>query len=492
MNLERKSGILLHPTSLPGKLGIGSLGGEAFGFVDMLSECGIKLWQICPLGPTGYGDSPYQCFSAFAGNPLLIDTDELVQSGLLSLKDIDQEVLFDEDNIDFGKVISYKYPLLKKAAENFFRGSGNTSYGEFCSRESYWLEDYSLFMALKDYHGGSGWQDWQEEFKTRKDGDIRSFRESSRSEILFQKFLQFTFRRQWNSLKKYANSKNVSIIGDIPIFVAFDSADAWAHPEYFYFNQELEPVKVAGVPPDYFSKTGQLWGNPLYDWEKLRALKYSWWAKRLKATFEMYDQVRLDHFRGFAEYWAVPYGDKTAEKGKWEKGPGHDFFEAMKKSIGNLPIIAEDLGYITPDVISLRDDFGIPGMKIFQFAFDSGPDNPYLPHNFIKNSVVYTGNHDNNTIMGWYENLGKEIKLFVNDYTGFSGGEINWELIRLAWSSTAAYAITPLQDVLGLGSEARMNTPGTSAGNWRWRFRAGHADGGFKGKLARYNHIFGR
>jgi len=495
MKLERKSGILLHPSSFPGKFGIGTIGYEAFEFVDFLSECGIKLWQICPLGPTGFGDSPYQCFSAFAGNPLLIDLDDLVKKGFLLEKDLDAGTSFDDNNVDFGKVISYKYPLLKKAADRFFSKknlSPDSEYSIFCDKESFWLDDYSLFMALKNYYSGVSWSAWQKKYKIRDNDEINKFRDEHKGEISFQKFMQFIFNMQWNELKRYSNKKNVLIIGDMPLFVAFDSADSWAHPEYFYFNSSLEPQKVAGVPPDYFSSTGQLWGNPLYNWKKLKALKYEWWVNRLKMTFEMYDLVRLDHFRGFAEYWAIPFGEKTAVYGKWEKGPGHDFFETVIQSMGELPIIAEDLGYITPDVIRLRDDFGIPGMSVLQFAFDSGPENHYLPHNFLSNTVVYTGNHDNNTIRGWHENLNQEIRSFLNDYIDFHGEDINWSLIRLAWSSNAAYAVTTLQDLLGLGSEGRMNIPGTSSGNWRWRFKKGAIKGEIKAKLQHLNYLYGR
>ncbi len=494
MVLERKSGILLHPTSLPGRFGIGTLGKEAFNFIDFLAASGQKLWQICPLGPTGYGDSPYQCFSAFAGNPLLIDLDKLADEGLLLNEDIEIGASFDENHVDYGKVINIKYPVLRKAYNNNIhiqKDGEKRAFTEFCLKNSFWLDDYALFMALKSRHNGAAWSTWEKEYRNHHSHEILNFKKKAVDEITFQKFMQFVFFKQWNEIKKYANSKHIKIIGDIPLFVAFDSSDAWSHPEYFYFNKNREPVKVAGVPPDYFSETGQLWGNPLYNWKRMKKRGYYWWKNRFEITMELFDYIRLDHFRGFAAYWAVPYGDKTAIGGKWEKGPGKEFFKSMEKFLGELPIIAEDLGYITPDVIDLRKSFHMPGMKILQFAFGSGPENPYLPHHYPKSCVVYTGTHDNDTITGWYKSLGQTERDFVKSYLT-EVREINWDIIRLAWSSVTEFAITPLQDVLGLGNEGRMNLPGTSNGNWQWRFGKKALDDALVKRLLEMTKLYSR
>jgi 4-alpha-glucanotransferase len=484
MTFERSSGILLHPTALPGNCGIGTLGKEAFDFVDFLAEGHQKLWQIYPLGPTGYGDSPYQCFSAFAGNPLLIDLKKLEQDKLLNPSEFEIMNSLPEDHIDFGNVIRLKYPILKKAFHNFKnRTNSNPEFESFCQNNSFWLEDFSLFMSLKEQHLGKPWNEWEDELKSRKPSVLSKLKILNKESIEFQMFIQFVFFKQWSELKLYAKSKNIKIIGDIPIFVAFDSADAWANPEMFLFDNETKPLKVAGVPPDYFSNTGQLWGNPLYNWKYLKKSNYKWWINRFREILKQVDYVRLDHFRGFSAYWAVPFGEKTAVKGKWEAGPGIKFFIKLEKELGKLPIIAEDLGHITPDVIKLREKLGLPGMKILQFAFDSDDKNPYLPHNYSENSVVYTGTHDNDTTTGWFSKQSIELKNKVTEYihpdsVGIHSDSVDiaGDLIRLAWSSKSVFALAPIQDFLRLGSEARVNTPGTTMGNWQWRLHRNYRD----------------
>ncbi len=477
MNFERSSGILLHPTSLPGKFGIGSLGKEAFDFVDFLVESGQKLWQVFPLGPTGYGDSPYQCFSAFAGNPLLISLEKLVEEGLLTENDLNTNETFDTNLVDFGKVINFKFPVLRKAYSHFAMNGSQLEkikFDTFCQNSSLWLEDYALFMALKDHFGGKPWIEWDLDIKMREEKALEYYANHLSETINFQKFIQYLFFKQWKEVKSYANSNYIKVVGDIPIFVAFDSADAWSNPDIFLFDQDRKPVKVAGVPPDYFSATGQLWGNPLYNWEKLDETGYQWWIDRVKANLVVSDIIRIDHFRGFAAYWAVPFGETTAINGEWVAAPGKELFRAIEKALGTLPIIAEDLGLITPDVIDLRDTFNFPGMKILQFAFDSGEENDYLPHTYDKNCVVYTGTHDNDTVLGWYQKAKAEDKKFVQDYLNVTCDDKNVanEFIRAAWASTAVIALAPLQDVLGLGSETRINTPGVAAVNWMWRYKS--------------------
>ncbi|SJZ36983.1 4-alpha-glucanotransferase [Selenihalanaerobacter shriftii] len=474
MNFERKSGILLHPTSLPGNYGIGSLGDEAYKFIDFLIVTEQKLWQVFPLGPTGYGDSPYQSFSAFAGNPLLISLDKLKEEELLTEEDLNVDVDLPKDHVDYGKVINFKFPLLEKAFHEFNSSTSHlerNKFDRFCKKNSEWLDNYALFMALKEYFGGKPWTEWDDDIKFRKDSAVDKYKVELSGRIQFQKFVQYTFFKQWYQLKSYANQNCINIIGDMPIFVAFDSADVWANPEIFELDREGNPINVAGVPPDYFSKTGQLWGNPLYDWNKLKDRGYKWWIDRFNAMLDLVDVVRLDHFRGFAAYWAVPYGEDTAVNGEWVEGPGEDFFKTIEDELGELPIIAEDLGVITPDVEKLRDDFEFPGMNILQFAFDSQEDNEYLPHNYSRNSVVYTGTHDNDTILGWYQKASSEVQNYTQEYLNANSNEICWDFLGAAWSSVATFAIAPLQDVLCLDSEARMNTPGQAVGNWQWRYR---------------------
>ena len=494
---ERSSGILLHPTSLPGKYGIGSLGKEAYKFVDFLKKSNQKLWQIFPLGPTGYGDSPYQCFSSFAGNPYLIDFDLLIEQNLLTEEDL-KDVNFggNEEYIDYGAIYNQKYPLLRKAYENF-KANGNKELKEkletFKTENSSWLNDYSLYISLKNHFNGLPWNEWEDDIRTRKEAAINKYKAELANEIEYHNFIQFLFFTQWNNVKKYANDNGIKIIGDIPIFVAVDSSDAWANPEIFLFDPELKPVKVAGVPPDYFSATGQLWGNPLYDWDKLKELNYKWWVDRVKANLSTCDIIRIDHFRGFDEYWAVPYGDKTAENGTWCPGPRMDLFNAIKNELGELPIIAEDLGTMTQGVIDLREATGFPGMKILGFAFDSKEENDYLPHTYTKNCVVYTGTHDNDTLIGWFTKANEDDKQFARNYLNSrSDNEIHWDAIRGAWSSVASMAIAPIQDFLGLGSEARINTPGVAAGNWQWRLKDGVLTDELAERIAKLTKVYSR
>ena len=472
MRFERSSGILLHPTSLPGKFGIGELNSHAYRFVDMLVEYKQKLWQIFPLGPTGYGDSPYQCFSAFAGNPLLIDIEQLINAGWLSEQDT-RHAAFDDKSVDYGPVIQFKTHLLKTAYRKFQQMATDEQRQQlqvFCQQQKDWLEDYALFMALKDHHGGAVWNTWESALVKRDSVTLAAWKTKLADEINYYEFLQHLFFTQWLALKAYANAKGVKIIGDLPIFVAFDSTDAWAHPDLFFFDENGQPECVAGVPPDYFSATGQLWGNPLYRWDVMKYRGYAWWTERFRKIFELVDIVRIDHFRGFAKYWRVPAGETTAINGSWEPGPGEDLFRAIEEKLGKLPIIAEDLGVITPDVVALRDAFNFPGMKILQFAFDSGEENDYLPHTYDKNCVVYTGTHDNDTTKGWFGKASEQDKEWVRHYLQTDGSDICWDFIRTAWASVADIAMTPLQDILELDSSARMNTPSTTGMNWKWRF----------------------
>jgi 4-alpha-glucanotransferase len=494
---ERSSGILFHPTSLPGKYGIGTLGKEAYAFIDFLKKSRQKLWQIFPLGPTGYGDSPYQSFSSFAGNPYLIDFDLLIEAHLLSEEDL-RDVFFgdNEEYIDYGAIYNQKYPLLRKAYENF-KSSDNHEMREnlehFKRENASWLNDYSLYISLKNHFNGLPWNEWAHDIKNREHGAMEHYKNELADDIEYHNFIQFLFFKQWGDVKRYANENGIKIIGDIPIFVAADSSDAWANPEIFLFDEERKPVKVAGVPPDYFSATGQLWGNPLYNWQKLKETNYSWWVERVRANLSTCDIIRIDHFRGFEAYWAVPYGDDTAINGQWEPGPGIDLFNAIKSQLGELPIIAEDLGLMTQGVIDLREATGFPGMKILGFAFDSGEENDYLPHTYTKNCVVYTGTHDNDTLIGWFQKAKEEDRQFARDYLNSrSDDEIHWDAIRGAWSSVASMAISPVQDFLGLGSEARINTPGVAAGNWQWRLRHGVLTDELAERIAKLTRVYSR
>ena len=474
MRFPRSSGILLHPTSFPGRFGIGEIGEEAFHFIDFLVKSGQSLWQILPLGPTGYGDSPYACFSALAGNPMLINLSQLAADGDIVLEVLQQSPEFPAGHVDFGPVISFKMAVLHRAARNFREratGERKADFERFCAENAAWLEDFALFMALKEAHGGAAWNTWEGELALRQPDVLTEWRERLDETVYAHRYFQYQFSRQWNVLKRYANKKGIQIVGDIPIFVAYDSVDVWANPDLFKLDENRTPTVVAGVPPDYFSPTGQLWGNPVYRWDVLAKQGYSWWITRVKHTLRMVDIIRFDHFRGFEAYWEVLAGEPTAINGHWVKGPGLSFFKALEKSLGELPLIAEDLGFITPEVGALRQQMAFPGMKILQFAFAADASNPYLPHNYESDCVVYTGTHDNDTTMGWYEKLGPEERERLHRYLGPLSEAINWALIRLAYQSVAGLAIVPLQDVLGLGSQARMNIPATAGGNWQWRFR---------------------
>ena len=485
MRFPRASGILLHPTSLPGQFGIGDLGKEAYQFADFLASTGQRLWQVLPLGPTGYGNSPYQCLSVFAGNPLLISLERLVEAKFLELADLENMPSFPKDKIDYDSVIEFKMPLLRKSFETFEKKatpSEQEQFEIFCQQNASWLETYSLFMALKDAHNLAAWNTWEEDIQKRHPKSLERWSRKLNHEIRCHKYQQYQFFQQWSELKKYCNEHGIRLVGDVPIFIALDSAEVWSHPEMFYLDDSGRPTVVAGVPPDYFSRTGQLWGNPLYRWDVMAGDGYAWWIERFRATHALVDIIRLDHFRGFEKYWEVPGTDITAMNGRWVPGPGFDLFEAVRKILGTLPIIAEDLGAITPEVDALRDELSFPGMRVLQFAFGSDPKaDDYKPHNYPRNCVVYTGTHDNNTTIGWFR--GKDVKDCTQNkeererekqsalkYLGTDGHEVNWDFIRLALVSVADTAIIPMQDILGLGSEARMNLPGKAEENWCWRF----------------------
>lgn len=491
--LARSSGILLHISSLPGGFGIGDLGSEAYRFVDFLEETGQTFWQILPLNPPGVGDSPYVSSSAMAGAELLISPEKLAEDGLLSPEEWQGAPDFPLERVDYSLVRAFKTQLLRRAFENFKAKSPmQEEFEDFCRRQAYWLEDYALFMALKEAHGGVSWSEWEPKLALRNAEALELARYRLADEILFYKFAQFVFDRQWRALKEYAEGKGIRIIGDIPIYVAYDAADVWSHPEFFQLDESGRPTVVAGVPPDYFSPTGQLWGHPIYRWDVLAERGYDWWIMRFKRTLEYVDVVRVDHFRGFEAYWEVPAGEDTAVNGQWVKGPGEDLFNTLKLALGEVPIIAEDLGYITPEVEALREKFGFPGMKILQFAFGSGPDNPHLPHNHPRNCVVYPGTHDNDTAIGWFNSLPEEVREHFCRYTATDGQEVNWVMVRLAMASVADLAIIPLQDILGLGSEARMNYPGRPEGNWQWRFRPDALTQEMKDRLAELTDLYGR
>ena len=478
MKFERSAGILLHPTSLPGNYGIGDLGDDAFRFIDFLKDAGQTLWQVFPLGPTGYGDSPYQCFSAFAGNPLLISPDKLLEDGFLNKKDVEHIPQFNSSQIDYGAIINYKKSLLQKAFENFITDSNGTGkeFEKFCDEHNDWLEDFTFFMALKDAHGGKAWNEWDKKLVHRDEHELNKWKEKLSDEILYHKFVQFNFFKQWKAVKDYANKNKIKIIGDMPIFIAYDSADLWANKQLFSVDENGKLETVAGVPPDYFSPTGQLWGNPLYKWKEMKKDDYLWMRKRFSSLYELVDIIRIDHFRGFDAFWEIPGDAKTAESGRWVKAPGKEIFKSIKKHLGDVPILAEDLGVITPEVEALRDEFRFPGMKILQFAFGTDMETKFLPHNYVPNCVVYTGSHDNDTTRAYFEKAKKEendIYEHAQKYLNYYGDDIVDELIRLAYASVARLVIIPMQDVLNLGGEARMNFPGKSGGNWTWRFSWG-------------------
>lgn len=475
MEYKRSAGILLHPISLPGDYGIGELGSEAFKFIDFLTESGQTLWQIFPLGPTGYGDSPYQSLSTFAGNPYLISLEKLYKEGLLSQSDLDFIHKSDPNQIDYGSIFHNKFKILRIAYENL-KKKGKSILKEcdnFCDENSDWLEDYALFMSAKNAHNGTLWTEWDDDIAFRKPGAVEKWSKKLEDEIGFQKFLQFKFFSHWKSVRKYANENDIQIIGDLPIFVAYDSADVWANKELFTVDKKGKLETIAGVPPDYFSSTGQLWGNPLYRWEEMKKNNYHWWRKRIRKMYELVDIVRIDHFRGLEAFWEVPGDEETAINGKWVKAPGYELLSALKKEFGDIKILAEDLGVITPEVEKLRDDFNLPGMKILQFAFGENGDKKFLPHNHIKNCCVYTGSHDNDTTRGFFDNEKEQnsgVFEWAQKYLNYYEDDLCYATIVAAYRSVADIVIIPMQDILNLGTEARMNFPSKLGGNWMWRF----------------------
>ena len=505
MNFPRRAGILLHPTSLPGDFGIGDLGPHAYSFVDFLVESGQTYWQILPLGPTGYGDSPYNCYSAFAGNTLLISPEKLIEDGLLEKGQLNDRPHFTGHRVDYGAVIEWKSGILSNAFQRFRlanKGELHRQFEIFQQENGWWLEDYALYQAIRSAKGHSAWYDWPEPLKLR---DAAALAEASGDErTLEQKFLQFLFFQQWSELKGYASLRGIHIVGDIPIFVALDSADVWCNQDKFKLEADGSPTVVSGVPPDYFSPTGQLWGNPIYDWDAMRKDDFGWWTARFAFMLRMVDVIRVDHFRGFAALWEVPGTDKTAENGRWVEAPGREIFTTLRQRLGEIPVIAEDLGVITPEVDELRESFGFPGMKILQFAFGGDAQNQYLPHNYDRNCVVYTGNHDNDTTIGWWRShAGKRksprkaasmspVHEHCRNYLNTDGSEIHWDIIRAAFASTAHTAIVPLQDVLGIGNEGRMNLPASTSGNWAWRYQASALTTKIKERLKELSVLYGR
>ena len=491
----RASGILMGISSIPSKYGIGCFSKEAYDFVDQLEKAGQQYWQILPLGPTGYGDSPYQSVSTFAGNPYFIDLEELIKKELLTKEECEAcDWGGSESYVDYEKMYLSRYKLLRKAYEKADLKT-NPDYAEFLKEEKDWLQDYCLFMAIKNEQKGICWIDWPEELKDRHSKAVKEAEKELAEEIEFYRFQQYCFTTQWRKLKAYANKKGISIIGDVPIYVALDSSDAWANPEMLQFDEDYDPKAVAGCPPDAFSATGQLWGNPLYDWKALKKDGYGWWVQRMTHCMELYDVVRIDHFRGFDEYYAIPYGDKTAERGKWEKGPGMDLFHTLDKKIKDLRVIAEDLGFLTESVLEMLKESGYPGMKVLEFAFDSREPSNYLPHNYPHNCVVYTGTHDNNTVRGWLDDMCEEDNALAEDYMNNADtpkDERPWEFIRLALGSVADLAVIPLQDYLCLGTEARINLPSTLGNNWKWRLVPGQVTDEMLEKMCHLNKLFGR
>ncbi len=482
----RLAGVLLHPTSLPGRFGIGDLGPECDRFLDWMRDAGLGYWQVLPLGPTGFGDSPYQCFSAFAGNPLLVSPERLLTAGLARSEDLVPPP-FPANRVEYGPLITWKNGLLRQVFERFQKNKPQQvalEYAAFVKRKEVkaWLEDYALFRVCKDLHDGAPWGDWDPKLRSCDAKALAKVRKDEANVLEFHRFAQFLFFQQWEAVRERAHERGIRIIGDVPIYVAFDSSDTWGNQEMFQLDKEGRPTAVAGVPPDYFSRTGQLWGNPLYNWSKLRMDKYAWWVARLQACFDLVDIVRLDHFRGFMGYWSVLFGEETAVNGRWIKGPGEEFFHAIKRKFKDLPIIAEDLGEISPDVHEARDRFDFPGMRILQFAWDAAspeplipdPNHRFHPHNHTENCVVYTGSHDNDTTLGWWQNTSTEVEHhMLRTYLSTDGAQPHWDLIRAAFGSVARTAIVPMQDFLGLGSDGRMNFPGRAEGNWTWRMTSG-------------------
>lgn len=496
MELQRASGILLHPTSLPSRYGIGDLGHDAYRFVDFLAGSGQQMWQVLPLGPTGYGNSPYLSYSALAGNPFLISPDLLRERGLLTDEDLSQIPEFPRERVYYEVAAQYKLPLLRQAFDRFKADPGrHGGYHEFCDRHHYWVDDYALFMSLKDAFEGKSWNEWDKDIAKREPEAIHRWQVQLGEEMYFHKYLQYEFFRQWKTLKQYANDRRIRILGDVPIYVAHDSMAVWANQEIFHLDEQTgEPALMAGVPPDYFSATGQLWGNPVYKWEQIERNGFEWWLRRMEGTLDYVDVIRIDHFRGFEAFWAVNKGEPDARNGRWMGAPGDAFFRIMDEKLGKLPIVAEDLGIITPEVEAMRDRYNFPGMKILQFAFDSGWGNPYLPYNYYdRNCIVYTGTHDNDTTLGWFENRSQEEKDRVTHYLGcVDSNGIHWSLIRLAMGSVGNQVIFPLQDILGLGSDCRMNTPGNAENNWAWRYSSEQLTDELRDRLRDLTYLYGR
>lgn len=494
----RLSGVLLHITSLPGRFGSGDLGREAYAFVDQLAEAEQRLWQVLPLGPTGYGNCPYSCFSAFAGNHFLISPDKLVEHKLLSKDDLNDIPPFPADHVDFGWIIYYRMNLLRRAFDNFKelgpRTKARQEYKQFCEKNAAWLEDYALFMALKNKYDGKSWSDWSNEDKICNGATRARYAEELVDVIDFHKFLQFEFARQWNALRAYANSKNVKIVGDIPIFVGYDSADVWGAKENFQLDENFKPVFIAGCPPDQFAATGQRWGNPHYNWDAMKASGFTWWLKRFDKCFELYDIVRIDHFRGFEAYWEIPGDHDTAEHGRWVNPPGMEMFQTVRDHFGPSAVIAEDLGTITPEVTALRRAFNFPGMKILQFGFEScNPEDSFLPWNFESDCVVYTGTHDNDTTLGWYNSVPEHVKHFLHQHIqAHNEHDVVWEMIRVGMESKATICVTPMQDLLVLGTETRMNFPGKADHQWEFRYRAEQLNADTLWRLAELTRRTGR
>lgn len=489
----RTSGVLMPISSIPSPYGIGTMGKQARKFVDFLVKGGQKYWQILPICPTSYGDSPYQSFSSFAGNPYFIDLEYLCKDKLLTKKECESfQWGSNPKYVDYGIMYESRYALLRKVYARFTKKEPQ-DFEKFCENEKQWLDDYALFMALKDANGGQAWSNWDKSLRLREKKAMEEATEKYSEEIRFYKMLQYLFYQQWNALKAYANEAGIEIIGDVPIYVAGDSADVWANPDQFYLDENLEPIEVAGCPPDAFSDDGQLWGNPLFRWDVMKKDGYTWWTRRIKAMSELYDIIRIDHFRGFDSFYAIPAKDDTAKNGQWKQGPGMDLFCELEKKLGKLPIIVEDLGFLTPSVHKLLKDSGYPGMKVIQFAFDSREESDYLPHTYTNHCVVYTGTHDNDTVMGWMKTAPKASVKYAKEYLNLTKEEgYNWGMMRAAWSSVADMAIVPMQDILGLGSEARINTPSTLGNNWKWRATPEQIDAKVAKKLYHYMQMYGR
>lgn len=489
----RTSGVLMPISSIPSPYGIGTMGKQARKFVDFLVKGGQKYWQILPICPTSYGDSPYQSFSSFAGNPYFIDLEYLCKDKLLTKKECESfQWGSNPKYVDYGIMYESRYALLRKVYARFTKKEPQ-DFEKFCENEKQWLDDYALFMALKDANGGQAWSNWDKSLRLREKKAMEEATETYSEEIRFYKMLQYLFYQQWNALKTYANEAGIEIIGDVPIYVAGDSADVWANPDQFYLDENLEPIEVAGCPPDAFSDDGQLWGNPLFRWDVMKKDGYTWWTRRIKAMSELYDIIRIDHFRGFDSFYAIPAKDDTAKNGQWKQGPGMDLFCELEKKLGKLPIIVEDLGFLTPSVHKLLKDSGFPGMKVIQFAFDSREESDYLPHTYTNHCVVYTGTHDNDTVMGWMKTAPKASVKYAKEYLNLTKEEgYNWGMMRAAWSSVADMAIVPMQDILGLGSEARINTPSTLGNNWKWRATPEQIDAKVAKKLYHYMQMYGR